>query len=164
MKVYTRKGDQGNTTRYDGSKIPKDDPVIITVSKVDSLLAALDTAYVSINNEDIKNIIDGVQKKLWQTAGELSLGGSGKKVVDIIEQSDIDEIEKNIDKYHNDNNFFIRFRTEPSVRLNEARIRCRELEVQLTQPLRENKVRPEVYKYVNRLSDLIYVLACYMQK
>jgi cob(I)alamin adenosyltransferase len=162
MKIYTRTGDEGFTTRYDGTKVKKDDPIIILVAKIDSLLATLDTAHISINDENIRKIIDNTQKKLWQTAGEISLGSKGKKVVDVITQKDIDDMEKVIDKYENKNNFFIRFRKDSSTRLNEARIRCRELEVEMTKFLRQKKVRREVYMYVNRLSDLLYVLANYL--
>ncbi len=160
MKVYTKKGDEGYTTKYDGSKVRKDDPVIVLVSKIDSLLGSLDTAIVSLEDEEVKKIIEEIQDKLWQTAGEISLGGKGKKVENTIEKEDIDKMEGWIDKYHPDNKFFVRFRSEPSVRLNESRLRCRELEVMMTKPLFENTIRGEVYKYVNRLSDLLYVLAC----
>jgi cob(I)alamin adenosyltransferase len=164
MKIYTKTGDEGMTSKYDGTRVPKDDPCIMLVAKVDALQGALDLAFSSIENKELLPIIDNIQEKLWQTAGELSLGGKGKKIEKEITSSDIEELEKHIDKYDQKKSYFIRFRTESSARLNEARIRCRDLEVYMTPFLREGKVRPEVYKYLNRLSDLLYILACHEQK
>jgi len=160
MKPYTKTGDSGTTSNYDGKRVPKDDSIIIAVGKIDSLLAALDSSVAILKDDSIKELIEAIQKKLWQTAGEISLGSTGKNVKDEVTKEDIKFLEDSIDKYNEGLTYFTRFRTESSVRLNETRIRCRELEVVLTPLLREEKIRPEVYQYINRLSDLLYVLAC----
>lgn len=164
MKIYTKTGDKGTTSKYDGTRVPKDDPLIVVISRVDSLLASLDTAIVSIKDEEIVSLLEQIQTKLWQTAGEISLGGTGRKVKDEITSNDIEFLEKSIDKYYNETNVFIRFRTESAVRLNEARIRTRELEVALTSFYREGKIRQEIYQYLNRLSDLLFALSCNQNK
>jgi len=164
MNVYTKTGDAGTTAKYSGERVPKDDPIIIIGGKIDNLLAAFDSSIVVIKDKEIKILLEDIEKKLWQTAGEISLGGKGKKVNDTIKEAHITEFEALIDKYNQKINFFIRFTTETSTRLNEARVRCRDLEVFLTPLFRENKLRSEVYKYINRLSDLLYVLACYTEK
>ena len=164
MKIYTKTGDKGTTSKYDGTRVPKDDSLIVAVSKVDSVLASLDTAIVSVSDKEIVSLLEQIQSKLWQTAGEISLGGTGKKVKDIITQEDVEFLEKSIDKYYDETKTFIRFRTEPAVRLNEARIRTRELEVALTAFYRDGKLREEVYIYLNRLSDLLFALSCHLQK
>ena len=164
MKVYTKTGDEGTTSKYDGERVPKDHPVIILGHKIDCLLGGIDSALILIKNEEIRLILEQIQAKLWQTAGEISLGMKGKKVENEITEQDISDMEANIDKYNQKISFFTRFKTEQAVRLNEARLRCRELEIELTPLLREKKIRPEVYKYINRLSDLLYVLACFEQK
>lgn len=164
MKVYTKTGDAGTTAKYNGERVPKDDPIIIIGGKIDNLLAALDSSMVVLRDKELIVVIEDIEKKLWQTAGEISLGKKGKKVNDAIEEAHITEFEALIDKYNQKINFFIRFTNEISTRFNEARVRCRDLEVVLTPLFRENKLRPEVYKYINRLSDLLYVLACYTEK
>jgi len=164
MKIYTKTGDEGTTSKYDGTRVPKDDPWIILVAKVDALQGALDLAFSSIKDKELLPILDNIQEKLWQTAGELSLGKKGKKVEKEITSKDIEDLEKHIDKYDQKKTYFLRFRTESSARLNDARIRCRELEVKMTPFLRDGTVRTEVYKYINRLSDLLYILACHEQK
>jgi cob(I)alamin adenosyltransferase len=164
MKIYTKTGDEGTTSRYDGKRVPKDDPTIVLVSKVDALQGAIDLAQTSVKDNALAPILDSIQDKLWQTAGELSFGGVGKNVKRNITTKDIEALEKYIDKYDKKKTYFVRFRTESSARLNEARLRCRELEIHLTPLLRAKKLRPEIYKYMNRLSDLLYVLACHEQE
>ena len=160
MSIYTKTGDKGTTTRYDGKRVPKNDFSVLIVGKLDNLMASLDSAYVSVKSKKIRKIIDEVQDKLWQTAGEISLGKPGKKINKEIKHEDIEVLEKYIDEFSQKISYFVRFRTESSTRINEARVRCRELEVPLTKYLKEGKVRPVVYQYINRLSDLLYVLAC----
>ncbi|MGV8169352.1 MAG: ATP:cob(I)alamin adenosyltransferase [Candidatus Nanoarchaeia archaeon] len=163
-QIYTKTGDEGHTSKYDGTRVPKDDPLIILVAKVDALQGSLDLAFNQVQDKDLLPLLDHIQTKLWQTAGELSLGEPGKKIKDEITSKDLEELEHYIDKYDQKKTYFLRFRTESSARLNDARIKCRELEVHLTPFLREKKIRSEVYKYINRLSDLLYVLACHEQK
>ena len=160
MKVYTKKGDKGTTTKYDGQRVDKDDELIVIVSEVDYLLGALDSCVVVLDDKEKIELIESIQEKLWQTAGELSRGSPTAKVTKEISLADIEMIEGQIDKYSKDIKHFVRFRTKESVELNEARLRTRKLEVSLTKLLRENKMREEIYVYINRLSDLLYVLAC----
>ncbi|MFT4261444.1 MAG: ATP:cob(I)alamin adenosyltransferase [Candidatus Woesearchaeota archaeon] len=160
VKVYTKTGDKGTTLRYNGQRVPKDDESVIIVSLVDSLLGSLDLAIVSLTDTSKIRILESIQTKLWQTAGELSRGSPTAKIKDEVKQKDIDELELLIDKYSIDLKHFVSFRTESAARLNEARLRTRKLEVSLTKWLREKKVREEIYTYFNRLSDFLYVLAC----
>lgn len=164
MKIYTKTGDEGKTSRYDGKRVHKDNPVIILVSKVDALQGSLDLAFDTIRDKSLLPIIDHIQDKLWQTAGELSLGNPGKKIKKEITSADVEILEKHIDKYDKKKSYFVRFRGESPARLNDARLKCRELEVYMTPFLKKKQIRPEIYKYINRLSDLLYVLACHEMK
>jgi cob(I)alamin adenosyltransferase len=164
MKIYTKTGDEGTTSRYNGKRVPKDDPLIILVSKIDALQGSLDLAFDKIKDKSLLPIIDHIQDKLWQTAGEISLGKPGKNVKKEINTEDVDMLEKFIDKYDQKKTYFVRFRNESSARLNDARLKCRELEVHLTPFLKKKQIRPEIYRYINRLSDLLYVLACHEMK
>lgn len=159
MKIYTKTGDEGTTQRYSGEIIPKDHPIIILCGKIDSLQSAIDSAKILLEQNKI-DLLNLIQKKLEQIAGEISLGNPGKKVNNEVTAADIKFLEDSIDYYSKDITMFVRFNTEKSTRLNETRTRCRELEVILTKPLRDKKVRPEMYAYINRLSDLLYFLAC----
>jgi cob(I)alamin adenosyltransferase len=160
VKVYTKTGDRGTTLRYDGTRVPKDHESIIIVSEVDSLLGSLDSAIISLVDEDKIKLLNQIQDKLWQTAGELSRGEPSAKIKNEITKEDILFLENMIDKYSLEITYFVRFREESASRLNESRLRARRVEVKLTKWLREEKLREEVYTYFNRLSDLLFVLAC----
>lgn len=164
MVIYTKKGDQGHAATLSGKKVPKNDEIIQITGLIDSLQSSLDLAKIAIKNEDIKKIIDDVNEKLWQTAAEISNGGLSDIIKKPITEEDILKLEKHIDKHHPRNTYFIRFTKEESARLNEARVRTRTLESKLTKQLLDEKLRPEVYKYLNRLSDLLYALACLEEK
>ena len=160
MKVYTRSGDDGKTTTYAGKDVPKDHPVIIAGLKLDYVLSALDTIKPVLENEDLEDIFTYVEERLWQSAGEISLGEPGKNVDDPIDNSDIEYLEQLIDDHNPGTDAFVRFSGETSTRINEARVRVRDLEVFLTRFLRDDAIREALYKFINRLSDLLYVLAC----
>jgi len=130
------------------------------MGKIDSLQSSLDSANIIIKDEEIKKIISEINEKLWQTAGEISNQGLSEIIKKPITEEDIFNLEKNIDMHHPENTYFIRFTKETSIRLNEARVRTRILEVELTALFLEKKLRSEVFKYINRLSDLLYAFAC----
>lgn len=160
MVIYTKKGDQGFASILSGERVPKDHEIIILMNNIDSLQSALDLTIIDTSNAEIKTIIDEVNEKLWQLAAEISNQGLSDIIKNPITEEDIKTLEKQIDTNHPKNAYFIRFTKKSSVRLNEARVRTRILESALTKQLREEKLRPEVYKYINRLSDLLYALAC----
>lgn len=156
MKIYTKVGDFGETVTYGNLRVPKDSYIIDINGYIDSLQASLDFCW--LYNKEFRNIIEKINIKLWQLGGEVSLGSIGKEIKDPIINDDIKELESYIDKFISPNNF-IRFTKIKSVYLNEARIRCRVLERELTQVLRANLIREDIYKYINRLSDLLFVMA-----
>ncbi len=160
MVIYTKKGDQGHAKTLGGEKVPKNHEIIQIMGKIDSLQSSLDLASIIIKDKEIKEIIKKINEKLWQTAGEISNQELNDLIKKPITEQDIKELEEYIDKHHPENTYFIRFTKETSARLNEARVRARKLESKLTTLLFEEKLRPEVYKYMNRLSDLLYALAC----
>ena len=160
MRVYTRNGDDGVTTGYDGNDYDKDALSIKIVGVLDEFLASIDEAIVSLENREKTDLLDDIQDLLWQTAGEISLGDQGKNVEDAIQADDIDGLEEQIDEYNPEISHFVRYRTENGVRLNRARVECRRLERRLTPAMRDDDIRPVIYEYINRLSDLLYVLAC----
>lgn len=159
MNVYTRNGDNGQTTGYDGNDYDKDDLSIEIVGTLDEFLASLDEAIVELSEPETEHLND-VQDTLWQTAGEISLGEPGKNIDDAIQDDDVQTLEDGIDEYNPGLSQFVRYRTEAGVRLNRARVECRRLERRLTPAMREERLRPVIYEYINRLSDFLYVLAC----
>lgn len=164
MKIYTRVGDNGETMTYGNIKVPKDSWIVDINGDIDALQAGLDLAKAYIENENLKKIIDYINLKLWQLGGEISLGGIGKNVTNPIMEDDLDIIEGYIDSLGEIPNHFVRFNKIGSVYLNEARVRCRVLERNLTQLLRGGLIREIVYKYINRLSDLLFMMSYNIEK
>ncbi|SRR3989344_3399845 len=164
MKIYTKIGDGGETMTYGGIKVPKDSWIVDINGDIDALQAGLDTAKINIDDERLKGIINYINLKLWQLGGEVSLGGIGKNINNPIIDEDLELIESYIDSFGEMPNHFVRFNKKGSVYLNEARVRCRVLERNLTQLLRAGFVREAVYKYINRLSDLLFMMSYYLEK
>lgn len=153
-KVYTKTGDSG-TTRLNYGEVSKDSAVIRAVGAFDELQSALDMVRLYCPKEH-HEFICKVQDKLRMLAG-IVVDAPAENVT----KEEIKEFEDFVDKYaHNVPNKFIRFNKQSSVYMNEARVRVRTLERTLV-PLRHaGKVSSDVYVYVNRLSDVLFVL-CY---
>jgi len=164
MKIYTKTGDKGTTSTYSGERVQKDDERIILTGLIDNVLAGVDLALIHLNRlqtfeGNLVIQLQDIQKKLWQTAGEVSLSGIDKNVKEPIKQDDVVQLEKFIDQLGKGPTSFVRFSKPAAVYLNEARVRCRTLEIALTKLYREDKVRKEIYAYINRLSDCLYMMA-----
>ncbi|HME87548.1 MAG TPA: ATP:cob(I)alamin adenosyltransferase [Candidatus Nanoarchaeia archaeon] len=156
-KVYTKRGDQGVTTDYSGRKLPKDDALIISVGKIDSLQSSMDLAVLKSMGSTRETIM-WIQKKLWQTAGELACADKSC-VIDPITEEDLKKLEAFTDSIGEPPSKFVRFNTEESIMYNECRIRCRDLETSLVKLLREEKVTPIAFQFINRLSSMFFMLA-----
>lgn len=154
-KVYTTKGDAGVTRDYAGKELAKDDLIILANGKIDSLQSALDMA-LFLSSEH-SGFLQGVQQKLWQAAGEIA-NCPGECLNAPITADDLKKLEEYTDSLGEPPKKFVRFTNEKSIWFNECRVRCRELETFLVKLLREGKLRPEVYRYVNRLSSLFFML------
>ncbi len=162
--IYTKVGDKGTTVAYSGEVVAKDDPLIHVNGEIDNLLAGLDIAKTFVEKPYMKELVNKIEEKLWQLGGEISLGYVGKKVIKPITENDVHWIEAQIDRFGEPPSKFIRFDKKASVFLNESRVRCRQLERTMTRYLRDYHLRPEAYKYVNRLSDLLFMMAYVEEK
>src|SRR3989304_7373955 len=156
-KAYTKAGDEGFTKDYSGKRIPKDDIRIVVAGKIDSLQSAIDLLILKSTGKT-KKVLEEIQKKLWQTAGEISCADK-LCVVWPIEEKDLEMIEKFADSLGEPPKKFVRFDTLKAICYNEARIRCRELETFSVKLLREKQIRPVAYKWINRLSSLFFMLS-----
>ncbi|HIH20656.1 TPA: ATP:cob(I)alamin adenosyltransferase [Candidatus Micrarchaeota archaeon] len=167
-KIYTKKGDSGNTKTLAGGHVKKNSPVIVANGKLDSLQASLDAAKHECKGPKFKHLrdaIDSIQEKLWQTGGEVSFARVGGPVKNPVEEANVTQLEKWIDGLCAGKQFkhFIRVHSAAAIALNESRVRCREAEISLVPLLDQGKLRPVVFKYVNRLSDYLYAAACHCE-
>ncbi|MBS3082234.1 ATP:cob(I)alamin adenosyltransferase [Candidatus Pacearchaeota archaeon] len=154
-KVYTSAGDEGLTKDFSGKPYLKDDLMIVVNGKVDSLQSALDMAlFLDTHHSEF---LRTVQKKLWQASGEIA-NCPGDCLNAPVTADDLKELEEYIDSLGEPPNKFVRFTNETSIWFNECRVRCRELETFLVKMFREGKLRSEIYRYINRLSSLFFML------
>lgn len=166
MKIYTKTGDKGETSLYDGTRVRKDSVRVESYGTVDELNSHLGFAAHFIEDEDVKAKLFKVQKKLFFVAGELATKEEGKfknGVTDVeiaALESWIDEYLKKIDKV---DAFIIPGSSPGSAALHVSRTVCRRAERRILALAREDEVRPEVIKFVNRLSDTIYAFARYLE-
>jgi cob(I)alamin adenosyltransferase len=166
--IYTFIGDHGFTKNLVGEDISKDHCLIEVHGEIDSLQAMIDKLIAYSRYSDFmssqKDHLSSIQTLLWQLGGELSQNKTGGLVKNPIEQEHVDFLEETIDSFELNLTSFQRFTHLIAIDVNEARVRTRKLERTLTKYLRDAKIRPVVYKYINRLSDYFFSLAVKIQE
>lgn len=164
MAVYTKKGDKGETGLLGGSRIAKDSHKVSCYGTLDEANAALGVARSLVDNEELKEIIHGIQKQIFVVGAELASDDKGKNILknkvtaeDITKfENIIDDFDKKLGPLHE---FIIPGETTASAQLHLARSIVRRAERLIVELNRETPVRQEVIQYVNRLSDTIFMLA-----
>lgn len=163
-RIYTRTGDKGTTALFGGSRVEKDNLRVEAYGTIDEVISSMGVAYSFIQDEELKNEIAYIQKQLFVLGAELASDEKGlKNLKEIIQQKDIDELEKIIDKYMGKavpfKGFVTPGKSTASAMLHVARTVARRAERAIITLNRENQVREEIKKYVNRLTDALYAMA-----
>ena len=147
-KIYTRGGDAGETSLGDGSRVSKLDPLIAALGDVDELNSVLGWCAAGL---------DRIQNELFDLGADLSVPGGDRLR---IEQRYVDRLEAEIDTANSRleplKSFVLPGGTETAARLYVARAVCRRAERAV---LAVDGANPLVAVYLNRLSDLLFVLA-----
>ena len=162
--VYTKTGDEGQTGLVGGSRVWKDSLRVHCYGTLDEANAMLGVAYALCKDEKIQTIVRSIQKKLFVVGAELASDEIGEKYIkEKIEQKDIENLETIIDDYTEkigqQKEFVIPGKNTASATLHVARTIIRRAERNIIKLLKEEEVRGEILKYVNRLSDSLFVLA-----
>jgi cob(I)alamin adenosyltransferase len=174
VKVYTRHGDGGETGIWDGVRLAKDEARMEAIGTVDELNAVIGLAAAAVrdsgcfdSNDPVPAILASVQQGLLVSGTELmapSRAGPGASLPRLA-GSDVTALEEAIDdltgKLRELRNFIAPGGTETAARLHVARSVCRRAERRVTTLRRNEEVSTEVCAYLNRLSDLLFVLARY---
>ena len=147
-KIYTRGGDAGETSLGDGSRVSKLDPRIVALGEVDELNSFVGWCAAGL---------DRIQNELFDLGADLSVPGGDRLRID---QPYIDRLEAEIDDANSRleplKSFVLPGGTETAARLYVARAVCRRAERAV---LAVDGANPLVAIYLNRLSDLLFVLA-----
>lgn len=165
IKVYTKTGDNGQTSLIDGSRIKKSDIRVVTYGTIDEANSVLGIARTVIKDEEIKEIILKIQKELFQIGAELASIGT-KDYKYRIDECNIKFLELIIDKYEEltnlPNGFIVPGGNFASSQLDVARTIIRRAERYATLINEKFNMNANLIKYINRLSDMIYTFARYL--
>ena len=158
-KIYTRTGDDGTTGLGDGSRVGKDSARVDAYGTVDEANSAIGVVLAVANvPQDIRALLTTVQHQMFDLGGELCIPGHAA-----ITAADVDALEGQLDHYNDPlpalKDFILPAGGEAAARCHLARTIVRRAERETVALSRQEAVRPEAIRYLNRLSDLLFVLA-----
>ena len=165
VKIYTRTGDGGDTGLFDGTRVRKDDPRVAACGDVDELNAWLGFARVEVGEPRLASMIDHIQRDLFALGARL--GDPSRKIAERVTKAtvgrdDIGRLEGWIDALEGDlaplRRFILAGGSRAGAALHVARTICRRAERAMVS-LGSGAYEPELLQYVNRLSDLLFVMA-----
>lgn len=162
-RIYTRTGDRGETGLIGGQRVPKDDPRVEAYGAVDELNASLGAARALTRETDLLEVFERIQHRLFDLGAELAAPRSGTAAPSAITESEVKVLEGVIDLYQETlpplREFILPAGSPLGAALHVARTVCRRAERRAVTLARREAVNPEVVRYLNRLSDLLFVLA-----
>ena len=156
-KIYTRTGDAGDTGKADGTRVSKDDCLIHAQGDVDELNSFIGLLASKVDDEALDQLILKIQHDLFNTGAEISLSQP------LITAKDVTYLEQQLDHYNAHltplKEFILPGGGEAASLCHVARAVCRRAERNLVTLDKEHGVSSELLAYINRLSDLLFVLA-----
>ena len=173
MSIATKTGDEGETSLMYGRRVPKTDPRVDAYGCVDELNAALGLARVASNNSFLSEQIYAVQQELVTVMGELATAADDRDryVKDGFQLTSaamtdrltgvVEDLEKN--KLGKFKGWAVPGKTMEAATLDMARTTCRRAERRVAALMTEASFNREILRYLNRLSDLCWLLARYAE-
>ena len=157
-KIYTRTGDDGSTGLGDGSRTGKDALRVEAFGTVDEANSAIGVLLAVELPGDVRQLLTRIQHQLFDLGGELCIPGHAA-----VFDADVDALEARLDHYNDDlpplKDFILPGGGEAAARCHIARTVVRRAERDAVTLSRHDAVRPQAIRYLNRLSDLLFVLA-----
>ena len=171
-RVYTKTGDKGMTSLIGGKRVLKSNKRVSAFGQVDELNVAVGSCLVKLkrmNNADLldlNNILISIQNQLFNLGNMLAVDiGSKIKDTPKIDIDSVDELEKNINYYNKSlselYSFVLPGGNELSIRFHLVRVKCRKVERFIVKTLDDESIDLIIVKYLNRMSDLFFVLSRY---
>lgn len=170
MKIYTRAGDSGDTGLYGGQRVSKDDARVESYGAVDEANAALGVAVAHIKDNELRGLVARLQSELFVVGADLATPRTqderaGKAIVPRITADQVAALEPLIDEHEAElaplRNFILPGGDPGSAYLHLARTTLRRAERRTVTLVRVDpeETNEEVIPYLNRMSDLLFVLA-----
>ena len=164
-RVYTRSGDRGETGLVGGERVRKDHPRVWAYGEIDELNSVLGCLKEEIQGKllELKPIIETIQQELFDLGSELATApGTEYPGMWKTSPADVKRLEDLCDRYGDSlpelTSFILPGGSKPASWLHLGRCVARRAERHIL-PLTDDGLNPEVIKYVNRLSDLLFILA-----
>jgi cob(I)alamin adenosyltransferase len=157
-KIYTRTGDDGTTGLGDGSRVAKDSARVAAYGTVDEANSTIGVLLATDLPDDVRELLVTVQHQMFDLGGELCIPGHAA-----IHDADIERLEQQLDHYNDPlpplKDFILPGGGEAAARCHLARTIVRRAERECVTLSHHDAVRPQAIRYLNRLSDLLFVLA-----
>jgi cob(I)alamin adenosyltransferase len=171
MKIYTKGGDKGETGLHGGLRVSKDIERIEAYGTIDELNSFIGLAATEINNQKVKTVLNKIQNYLFVLGADLSspeIEENKKKNIPRINEEHCHDLEKEIDYFDSLNdelrNFILPGGDKGAALLHICRTICRRGERRVVTLNKEEKIGNNIIIFLNRLSDLFFVLARYQNK
>ena len=163
-KIYTRTGDKGSTQLGDGKRVDKNSLRVDAYGSVDEANATIGLSILRTNTK-IKKILQIIQNDLFDLGADLCMPDKKKIQKLKITKDRVDYIEKKIDSFNKElaplSSFILPGGSESSTYLHIARTVTRRAERKVCALSKKERINPVAIIYLNRLSDLLFVLAWY---
>ncbi len=164
-KIYTRTGDDGTTGLVDGSRLPKSDPRMAAIGDVDEANSAIGVAITALNGADPADLLESIQNDLFDLGADLAIPGDdftpGEMTLRIV-AAQVTRLETAIDAANESleplRSFILPGGTPAAAALHLARAIARRAERSAVAAAQEVSLNPLALQYLNRLSDLLFVL------
>jgi cob(I)alamin adenosyltransferase len=167
MKIYTKTGDEGETGLFGGARVSKASLRVEAYGEVDELNSAVGWARVQVSDPDLGTLLNKIQNDLFEVGAELGSTEDRrqKSAMPLIAEPQVEALERAIDRYEKGppalTSFVLPGGSESAARFHVARCVCRRAERSLVALGTRETLRGELFRYLNRLSDLLFVLARY---
>jgi cob(I)alamin adenosyltransferase len=163
MKIYTRTGDDGSTGLFGGGRVRKDDPRVEAYGTVDEANAAVGFARAARLEPAAEVVLARVQSSLFDVGARLAAPPEKAAKVPTVTEADVKALEDAIDALDATlpplKTFVLPGGSEPAARLHLARTVVRRAERSVVSLSASQAVDPTIVRYLNRLSDLLFVQA-----
>lgn len=166
MKLYTRRGDAGETDLFGGARVPKDHLRVEAYGAVDELNAALGVAAAATGHADLRALASELQSQLFALGAQLAAPDAERRAKSALpgpRDEHVTRLEREIDRFEAElpplRRFVLPGGTPGAAALHLARTVCRRAERRAVALGREEAVDPVAIRFLNRLSDLLFVLA-----
>lgn len=169
MKIYTKMGDNGETSLVGGVRVPKSDIRLEAYGTIDELNSFLGLLRADLIDEDIQHFILNIQNNLFVVGGYLATDITKRSLPDSLQlaENEVSLLEDAIDKVSSQllrlNGFVVPGTNRISALCHVCRAIARRAERNIYVLEKETVISVEVKKYINRLSDYLFVLARFLE-